>query len=160
PRPGREQPGGAQRGGLTGEGGKLPGRRLLLRRRRPCLCRQGPRLPSSAGDGCLQGACPPPPAPLCAWPMSAGAPARVSDAKTCPAHAGAAAERGVDLALARRRARPLAIRRGRGLRARRRGWRGLKRVSRGWVRRRRGQEEGEGGRRRRRRRRRLFGTIA
>ncbi|CAK0879208.1 unnamed protein product, partial [Prorocentrum cordatum] len=68
---------------------------------------------------------------------------RPSDAKTCPAHAGAAAERGVDLALARRRARPLAIRRGRGLRARRRGWRGLKRVSRGWVRRRRGQEEGE-----------------
>ncbi|CAK0879196.1 unnamed protein product, partial [Prorocentrum cordatum] len=66
-----------------------------------------------------------------------------NDAKTCPAHAGAAAERGVDLALARRRARPLAIRRGRGLRARRRGWRGLKRVSRGWVRRRRGQEEGE-----------------
>ncbi|CAK0879190.1 unnamed protein product, partial [Prorocentrum cordatum] len=64
---------------------------------------------------------------------------RPSDAKTCPAHAGAAAERGVDLALARRRARPLAIRRGRGLRARRRGWRGLKRVSRGWVRRRRGQ---------------------
>ncbi|CAK0879202.1 unnamed protein product, partial [Prorocentrum cordatum] len=68
---------------------------------------------------------------------------RPSDAKTCPAHAGAAAERGVDLALARRRARPLAIRRGRGLRARRRGWRGLKRVSRGWVRRRRGQEEEE-----------------
>ncbi|CAK0879187.1 unnamed protein product, partial [Prorocentrum cordatum] len=66
-----------------------------------------------------------------------------NDAKTCPAHAGAAAERGVDLALARRRARPLAIRRGRGLRARRRGWRGLKRVSRGWVRRRRGQEEEE-----------------
>ncbi|CAK0879213.1 unnamed protein product, partial [Prorocentrum cordatum] len=77
------EPGGAQRGGLTGEGGKLPGRRLLLRRRRPCLCRQGPRLPSSAGDGCLQGACPPPPAPLCAWPMSAGAPARRCQDMSC-----------------------------------------------------------------------------